>query len=218
MDAAIDWTCEPQWCDKELSPKARTASDGQHTTKRRCPRRRKPSERRPPSLPEPGPDAPYWLPRGESWKQLPPLVQSAVQQVLLPLWNQLLRESAGPLDRSIAVSFVHLVWLELCDHINIGEVVGNRDSLWSRIADIDGMIHKHLGLLEAKNRTSQLLAKVRFAETVRAQQQDSAATPRIPATVNAAAWARWIPHTPQIASNPSPPCVESLPVQDPSKQ
>lgn len=174
--------------------------------KRRPQNGRQPAQRRPPALPEPGPDAPYWLPKGKSWTELPAAVQSAVHQVLIPLWCQLIRESDSEFGRSVAISFVHIVWLELCDHTNIGEFVGNRDTLWSRITDPDSMIKKHLRLLDAKNRTAQLLARLRFAEKALAQLQSSASPPKMSALVNPSAWSRFIP---QISQSSPLPTVET---------
>ncbi len=130
-----------------------------------------------PGLPEPGDDAPYWLPTGSLWHDLPPAIKKAVHQVLLPLWKGLVLDPQDALERSAGTTLVHLMWLELCDQAHIGSVVGIRDSIFSIRADPDSMIARHLNLISAKNQTWALLARQRMARELLATVERSVPGP-----------------------------------------
>lgn len=121
--------------------------------------------RQAPPLPELGPDAPCWLPRGSSWEALSPAIRGAVHQLLLPLWNQTVLQAADELQRSTAASLVYLTWLELCNQASASEALVPADPLLSDLPEPDRLIDRYLRLLTAKNRTCQLVARLRPAQT-----------------------------------------------------
>ncbi|NLX98477.1 MAG: hypothetical protein GXY83_20140 [Rhodopirellula sp.] len=142
---------------------------------------RKKSKKNPrprPGLPEPGDDAPYWLPTGSLWHDLSPAIKKAVHQILVPLWKRIVLEAQDDLEQAAGATLVHLMWLELCDQAHIGAVVGTRDSIVAIRANPDAMVARHLNLVSAKNQTWALLARQRMAREVLARVDGSLPPPR----------------------------------------
>jgi hypothetical protein len=68
-------------------------------------------------------DVPYWVPDGTLWEQLPAGIRRAVSQVLAPAYRRFVLEAPGPLERSVGITMVHLMWLEVYDQLALAETL-----------------------------------------------------------------------------------------------
>jgi hypothetical protein len=126
---------------------------------------KKKSTRRPRNMP-------YWIPRGSSWKRLPEGMKRAASQILAPAYRLFVRQAAGPLERSVGLTLVHLMWLEVCDQVALAPNVADRESIVAELADPEKLIARHLELVAAKCHTADLLVKLRMlAEMLKQQEQ-----------------------------------------------
>ena len=89
------------------------------------------SKPKPPAeaLPADAAARPSWLPIGDRWNDLPEAVRQAVPRVILPAYRQFVLDAPDELQRSIGLSLVHLLWLEVCDQSRVTEVVADRSCL-----------------------------------------------------------------------------------------
>ena len=72
---------------------------------------------------------PPWLPVGQRWNDLPEAVRQAVPRILVPAYRQFVLDAPDELQRSIGLTLVHLLWLEVCDQMHLVEVVADPTSL-----------------------------------------------------------------------------------------
>jgi hypothetical protein len=117
---------------------------------------------RPTPPPPPGPDVPYWIPRDSSWDSLQPSTRQAANQILAPAYRQLVLEAQGEVERSVGITLVHLMWLEICGQIYMADIIGHETSVFAVVTDPAAAIERHLHLVAAKCQTAELLSKVRM--------------------------------------------------------
>jgi hypothetical protein len=83
----------------------------------------------------------------------------------------LVLEVEDDLERSVGITLVHLMWLEICDHEEMSGSVGNRESVISIVKGPEAQIARHLPMVAAKNGTAELLMKIRVARDMFARAQ-----------------------------------------------
>ncbi len=128
------------------------------------PKRKRPKKKPPPppATSQHGPDLPYWLPSGDYWDGLPREIRDAVPRVLAPAYRKFVLDAPGELERSLGLTLVHLIWLEVCDHVRMAVATADPLSLAATLNDPDAMIARHLNLITAKCQTAELLVKLRL--------------------------------------------------------
>jgi len=72
-------------------------------------------------MPSPDSPRPCFLPDGVDFDALPENLRLAVQEILGPAYRELVLGASDVLERAGAVTFVHLMWLEILDEIGLGE-------------------------------------------------------------------------------------------------
>jgi hypothetical protein len=118
---------------------------------------------------------PPWLPVGNRWNELPEAVRDAVPRILVPAYREFVLDAPDELQRSVGLTLVHLLWLEVCDQMRLVEVVADPTSLATTLNDPNKMIDRHLNLVAAKGQTAELLVKLRLVNEALAR---SATPPR----------------------------------------
>ena len=68
--------------------------------------------------------SPLGAPR-ETWQLLPDGVRRAVSRVLAPAYRRFVLDAPGELERSIGLTLVHLMWLEVCDQVRLAEAAAD---------------------------------------------------------------------------------------------
>ncbi len=108
------------------------------------------------------PGLPYWVPTGENWQNLPDGVKRAVSQVLAPAYRRFVLDVAGEIERSIGLTLVHFMWLEVCAQVNLAEAAANPGSLTAVLGDPNQMMDRYMNLATAKCQTAEFLVKLRL--------------------------------------------------------
>jgi hypothetical protein len=109
----------------------------------------------------PGPDAPHWIPTDYRWDRFPEEIRQAVQRVLNPAYRRFVLEAPGELERSMGLTLVHLMWLELCGQVQLAVAAADSHSIEAICQDPDRLIDRHLHLVATKCQTAELLVKLR---------------------------------------------------------
>jgi hypothetical protein len=159
----------------------KTAAAGKARARKRpaAKRRKRP---RPEPVPPPGSDVPYWIPRDSGWTALSETTRQAVTQILAPAYRQLVLEAQGEVERSVGITLVHLMWLEICGQIPLAPAVADPWSAVVLTGDPEVMVTRHLHLVAAKCQSAELLSKVRMVgEVLRRGAVAAAALPYLPA-------------------------------------
>lgn len=102
------------------------------------------------------------MPDGETWQHLPDGVRQAVSRVLAPAYRRFVLDAPGELERSVGLTLVHLMWLEVCDHVRLAEAAADPTSLAAVLSNPEEMIGRHLHLAASKCRAAELLTKLRM--------------------------------------------------------
>jgi hypothetical protein len=122
------------------------------------------------------------VPAGEAWDALPQGVRRAVGEVLAPAFQRLVVEAPDELERSAGITFVHLMWLEVCDQAAMSEIVGDRKAVYASVEEPEEAVARHLHLVAAKNSTGELLMKLRMVrETLEREERLMAIPGPVPA-------------------------------------
>jgi hypothetical protein len=108
------------------------------------------------------PDAPHWLPAGKRWNEMPEEIRQAVARILTPAYRRFVLDAPGELERSVGLTLVHLMWIEICDQIKMAVVGSDPSSLEAVLSSPEDMIDRHLRLATVKCQTAELLLKLRM--------------------------------------------------------
>ena len=105
------------------------------------------------------PDWPFWLPGREEFELLPPGVKAALQQLVVPLYRQLVLDAADPLRKAVGFTLVHVTWLEILDAVELGREPA--PSLpFLDLNDRKGKADAYLKLVAAKMRAANFLLRL----------------------------------------------------------
>ncbi|MEN6458961.1 MAG: hypothetical protein ABFC63_08515 [Thermoguttaceae bacterium] len=107
-----------------------------------------------------GEDVPHWLPADHRWQEMPAEVRNAVSGILAPAYRRFVIDAPGELERSIGLTLVHLMWIEICDQAKMVVIAADPQSLDAILGRPDEMIERHLRLATVKCQTAELLLKL----------------------------------------------------------
>ena len=115
----------------------------------------KPTGTNTPTIPEP---LPPWIENDYLFQQLPPNQQQVVLNIINPVYQQLVLETADPFEQTTAISVVYLLYNELLTQSQIGTSALDDD-----MPDVERemCMEEFLDLLEPKQKMSWLLLRVR---------------------------------------------------------
>ncbi len=129
-----------------MSPPRSTRRAAVPSKPARAPRRSKRS-------PEP------WLPPGFAIDHATSAVREAIANVVQPIYDELVTGQPRALERSMGMSIVQLLCLELLEHANIGAT--NPDDPLANALRTQDPIEVYFRLVDMKLRASQMLLRVR---------------------------------------------------------
>lgn len=107
---------------------------------------------------------PFFIPQGVEFDKLTGEMKAAIQGIINPAYRQLVLESRDGLEKSIGVTIVHLLWLEILDQVELGQDFST-SSPRQMSAERMKLIDRHLRVVNAKSKASNFL--VRFQELQR---------------------------------------------------
>ena len=103
---------------------------------------------------------PAWAPGDVDLIKVPEPVRRAVAEIVEPAYRKLVAEVEDPLERSIGLTLVHLMWLEVLDqHQTKHEYL--ETSILELPEDRSGMIDRHLRMLNTKIKVGSFLMRLR---------------------------------------------------------
>jgi hypothetical protein len=119
---------------------------------------------------------PYWIPPGLDIEGWPPHIRAHVAAVINPEYEELVLKAKPGVGRQMAISLLHLGWLEILDHLRLGQLVPPpRSSDPIEELGLDSrqqVIARHLRLVNAKLRIAQFLFRLdEFKKTCRPQHE-----------------------------------------------
>jgi hypothetical protein len=116
----------------------------------------------PPPPAAPPPRRPYWTPSGVALADLPEPVRVGYETIVLPAYDEFVVGAADVMERTVGVSLVHLLELEVLGQIQIGHR-GDLTAVMNGRGDDerDRLIAQHLRLVTHKQRAAEFLVKIR---------------------------------------------------------
>lgn len=103
---------------------------------------------------------PAWIPEDVDFHNMPAPVRQAVADIVEPAYRRLVAEAEDPLERSVGMTIVHLMWLEILEQHEVMQ-----DYLKTSILDLRQdrcpMIDQHLRTLHAKVKVGYFLSRLR---------------------------------------------------------
>ncbi|MBN2579230.1 MAG: hypothetical protein JXB10_09585 [Pirellulales bacterium] len=108
-------------------------------------------------------DPPHWLPPGYQWDSLPHPLQTALLDIVVPAYNQLVAQVSDHLARSAGLSLVGLLWQEIVNQYDQGEQFV-ADPFVRSLGNYPELLNRQLQLIDAKAKTSYILVRLREAQ------------------------------------------------------
>ncbi len=103
---------------------------------------------------------PRWVPPGIRFSSLLPEVQTAVVEIVNPIYEELVVRAPSALERSTGLTVVHLLWLEILDQLDLGRGYTD-DAFINSISGRPELLGRHLQLVDAKVKASYVLVRLR---------------------------------------------------------
>ncbi len=104
---------------------------------------------------------PAWLPSDQDLQRVEPGLQQAIRDIILPAYEQLVLQADDTLQRSLGMTIVHLMWLEVLDQLNLKRQYAQFCRLPQMGYDVAHEVDRHLRLIDAKMKLTKLLLRIR---------------------------------------------------------
>jgi hypothetical protein len=125
-------------------------------------RRPKRNTRKDPSPPQPRPqNLPIWAPDAADLDVVPPEVQQAITDLLQPFYEQYVVNASDGMEKSLGITVVHLLWLELLEQFDIRNEYITIEAVLHTTHDRPEMIDRHLRLIDSKLRVGYFLLRLK---------------------------------------------------------
>jgi hypothetical protein len=110
--------------------------------------------------PRPPDIRPLWIPDDVKFDRLPPALQRAITEIIGPAYEEVVLAAQSGLERSMGVTYVHLLWLALIEMIDIARDMGPGLALGEGTDKHQKKIARHLRLVGQKDRIAKFLLEV----------------------------------------------------------
>jgi hypothetical protein len=100
------------------------------------------------------------MPDGTEWEALPPELRQATDEIVEPAYKQLVLQVPPGLERSLGVSLVHLLWLEILDQFDIKRDSAESAMFFGKRGANSSSIDHHIRLLDAKLRHGRFMLRL----------------------------------------------------------
>jgi hypothetical protein len=104
---------------------------------------------------------PFWIPAGVDLDSLPEELQVAIAGIVNPAYRELVLCAEPGLEQSTGLTVVHLLWLEILDQVQLGQGVIETRPGQDEQNQRESLIAQHLRTVGAKNKTTNLLLRLR---------------------------------------------------------
>ena len=137
----------------------------------------KPEEPAPPTGLDPR--RPPWVPAGVDLGFVPAEVVQSIDQIIVPIYEQLVVDAPDPLERSLGVTLVHLLWLETLQQFDMKREYTQICAVLDLPIDTGSTLAGHLRLIDSKLRAGSSLLRLRRLR-LRQQREQDAGLARLP--------------------------------------
>jgi hypothetical protein len=105
---------------------------------------------------EPPADKPLWLPADVDPASLPTGLRQAFKEIVNPAYKELVLEAPTALQRTVGLSYMHLIWLALVEQVALGKYLWHKPRPES-IDTYQQISRGHLQLVGAKDKLAKFL-------------------------------------------------------------
>jgi hypothetical protein len=103
---------------------------------------------------------PRWIPPGVDFYSFPPEIQSAIVDIVNPVYKQLVADAADCLEKSTGLTIVYLLWMEIINQHQLGQQY-RTDPMLCTLGDYRDTFNQQLQLVDSKAKTSFVLVRLR---------------------------------------------------------
>jgi hypothetical protein len=107
----------------------------------------------------PGP-RPLWIPPGLDFEALAPALQRGICEVVSPAYDELVLQAQTAIERSSGLTYVHLLWLELVEQIDLGRDMGRTLPQGEGTNAHQEKLQRHMRLISQKDKVGKFLLEV----------------------------------------------------------
>lgn len=114
------------------------------------------------------PDAPRWLPCGQRWQRLPREARLAAEEIIMPLYRELVLVAPSGMERTAGDSFVYAAWLEIMEQVELARhlYAPRARDRFDRVAsdggpDVDALVDRMLAITQAKVLAGKFVMKTK---------------------------------------------------------
>ena len=105
---------------------------------------------------------------------MPENMRQLAARILNPAYRRFVLDARNELERSVGMTLVHLMWLELSGQVELGKTITDRQSVEAILHNPEELIERHLRLTASKCQTAELLLKLRMVDGLLRQSSFSA--------------------------------------------
>jgi len=112
------------------------------------------------------PEGIFWLPV-EGWDDVPDNIRQAVHDILVPAYQRFVEQAQDELERSTGITFVHLLWMEICQQVRMALPLSTPLAIPDPLAlappeSVRELFAQYLQVMEAKKGITEILLKMRM--------------------------------------------------------
>ena len=104
---------------------------------------------------------PLWAPQGVDLEVLPEEVRQALAELVQPVYERMVHQADDPLEKSLGVTFAHLLWLEVLQQFDLKREYVPVSAVLGLSEDRGPMIEQHLRIIYSKVKVGCFLARLR---------------------------------------------------------
>jgi hypothetical protein len=103
---------------------------------------------------------PYWIPDTLEFGRFSEELQAAICGIINPAYRELVEQARDGLQKSAGLTVIWLMWLEILDHIQLGQSLTSSPSMTETSKEREQLITRHLRLVGSKVKASSFLLRL----------------------------------------------------------
>lgn len=103
---------------------------------------------------------PLWIPAGLDFATLDPRLQKAILEIVDPCYEELVLQAATALERSSGLTYVHVLWLELIDALDLNKDLAVTLPQGEGLGPYEPQMGRYLRLIAQKDKLGKFLLEV----------------------------------------------------------
>jgi hypothetical protein len=107
----------------------------------------------------PGP-RPLWIPPEVRFDELSPALQRGIKEIVDPAYDQLVLQAQTAIERSSGLTYVHLLWVELVEQIDLGKDMGKTLLRGGGTVSHQEKLQRHMRVIAQKDKIAKYILEV----------------------------------------------------------